>query len=371
MPDDIKGLSKQPDRGAGDGENVARGLAAIPRGKFWATVWLSVAAILMLLWLLRAGGLPVLPDAAALSSVSGPLIAVYVLIWVVVLLIRSARWIVLLRPLDPEVGLARTIRVHLVGLAAVVLIPFRMGEAVRPALIAKRGNVSAWGAAGTVAAERVIDGMFLSLVLLGGLALAPGVEPYPDHIGDLPVPVALIPRGAMVAAVGFSVACVVMILVHRFRERARAIAERLVAPVSDRAAAWVGERVERVATGLRFPPWRDGSMARFLAATAVYWFTNIAGLWLMLDACGFADASFGQAAVVMGVLALGILVPAAPGFFGTFQLSVYAGLALHFGLDGSVSRAAAFSFLLYVVQVGAILVCGVVAGVLEHFAARR
>jgi hypothetical protein len=71
--------------------------------------------------------------------------------------------------------------------------------------------------------------------------------------------------------------------------------------------------------------------------------------------------TFPEAMVVMGTLALGILLPAGPGYFGAFQLSVYAALALYHSPKDIIELGSMFVFLLYALQVGAQLVVGAVS----------
>jgi hypothetical protein len=74
-------------------------------------------------------------------------------------------------------------------------------------------------------------------------------------------------------------------------------------------------------------------------------------MWLMRG-CGLTSATLGQAWVAMGILGLGVVIPQAPGFFGAFQLSLFAGLALFFRTDIVVSTGAVFVFYCYLIQVG-------------------
>jgi hypothetical protein len=67
--------------------------------------------------------------------------------------------------------------------------------------------------------------------------------------------------------------------------------------------------------------------------------------------------------VVLGLLALGILVPNAPGYFGIFQLSTFLGLSLYVVEDVLVARGAAFVVLLYSVQLGSTLLFALVSWV--------
>jgi hypothetical protein len=72
--------------------------------------------------------------------------------------------------------------------------------------------------------------------------------------------------------------------------------------------------------------------------------------------------------VVLGVLCLGVLAPQAPGFFGAFQVSLYAALAMYFAPEQVVGPGSAFVFLLYVVQLVLTTGIGAVVFVYESVA---
>ncbi len=317
-----------------------------------------------LLWMLRSGGLPIIPARDTLTDIRWWGVGLYVLIWLVVLFVRSIRWVLLLRPLG-EVPVRRVLTVSFMGLAALVALPLRTGEAVRPALISRGSSISGWAAAGTVGAERVIDGLLLSLLLITGLQLAAPLTPLPNQIGELQVPVAMVPHAARAAVLVFATAFVVMAVFYWRRAWAHAVTHRILGVVSLRFATWTTDRLERLATGLQFLP-NPGTTLRFVAVTVLYWLLNSAGIWFLLWTCGFQNVSAGQALVVLGVLALGILVPNAPGYFGTFQLSAYGALALYFPPETILGKGAAFVFLLYVVQIVATLVLGGVSFLAEQ-----
>jgi hypothetical protein len=124
-----------------------------------------------------------------------------------------------------------------------------------------------------------------------------------------------------------------------------------VGVASPALARWLAERVETVADGLRFlPQWRYSTS--FTLATIAYWLLNFGSAWLLAWGCGFDAISYAQACVVLGVVALGILLPGAPGFFGAFQMSAYAGFAMYFPAEDVIGTGAAFVFLAYVCQSG-------------------
>lgn len=331
-----------------------------------------VASLLLgggLAWLLARGGLPLLPPARAFAAVKPWTVAVYVASLAVVHFFRAFRWRHLLRPVG-EVSGRSVLAVSWIGFGAILLSPLRSGEIVRPYLITRRSNIRFWEAAGTVGAERVIDGLVLSVVLFAGLSLATPLSPLPDHVGSLPVHAAAVPKAAYGALIVFMSAFTLMGIFFFARDFARRVTFAVIGLVSrDLAAAFAGI-VERVADGLRFLPSARATVP-FLAETLTYWGVNVVGVALLAWGCGLADITLAQAAVTVGCLGVGILVPAGPGYFGAFQLSTYMALAMYFPEATLVGPGAAFVFLLYVTQIGFHVVAMAFALALDRVDARK
>jgi glycosyltransferase 2 family protein len=319
----------------------------------------SIAIGLVFLWLLRAGALPVIPSAESLARVPAWVPFAYAGVWLAVLLLRAVRWYWLLLPLLP-VSMRRVLTASFIGYGALLLLPFRMGELVRPALVREPGKLSGWAATGSAGAERVLDGLFLSALLFVALLVARPLDPLPDRIGALPVPAAMVPRAAYAMLAVFAAAFVAMGLFYFWRAAMRRLTERVFGVVSPRLAGFLASRVEHVADGLRFLP-SARYTGPFVAITAVYWAVNAAGIWLVCRGAGVSGLTFAEACVVMGVLALGVLVPNAPGFFGAFQISIYAGLAMYQPPAVVMQEGGAAVFWLYVIQIGVTLLSAGVA----------
>src|SRR5262249_41155677 len=103
----------------------------------------------------------------------------------------------------------------------------------------------------------------------------------------------------------------------------------------------------------------------FLLETIAYWMTNAAGLWLLAWGCGLGGMAFVESCVLMGTIGIGVLVPAGPGFFGTYQLAAFMALAMYFPQSVVVGRGAAYVFLLYSTQVGWHLLAAAIALVVD------
>jgi hypothetical protein len=319
-------------------------------------------------WLLHKGALPLAPDRSAFAHVKWWTLGVFLALWSLVHFIRAARWMLLLAPIDP-VPLRRVLGVSFIGFAAIVLLPLRTGEAVRPILIRKYGNISGWAATGTIAAERIIDGLFLSLMLLAGLFLSTPQSPLPDHIGNLPVSPAIVPRAAYAALVVFGAAFSVMGVFYAKREWARRTTLRVVGIVSPRAATWLADKVEHVGDGLRFLPDLRLTLS-FLGATAVYWLLNSGSLWLIGWGCGFERFTYAEACTTIGVIALGILVPNGPGFFGAYQLAFYAALAVFYPPEMVTGQGAALVLIVYCSQLFITIVGSLIGAILVRTGVR-
>src|SRR5437660_11937292 len=108
--------------------------------------------------------------------------------------IRAQRWRVLLRPVG-EVPLYAALSATAIGFGASSVLPFRLGELLRPALLGRRAGVGMSAALSSVVLERLFD-MLLVIGCFLGVALA------------YPIPRAMRQGAwalAVVAAVGFLV----------------------------------------------------------------------------------------------------------------------------------------------------------------------
>jgi uncharacterized protein (TIRG00374 family) len=316
--------------------------------RYGARLAISLAIALVFAGLLRQADFGLLPPVSVIKDVEIGAVVGYFVLFSIVHVLRAVRWKLLLDPLHP-VSMGRILGASFVGFAAIVLLPMRAGEMVRPVLVRKKGAISGWAATGTIGAERVIDGLVLSLMLLYGLATARMLDPLPDRIGKLEISTSRVPQVAYLALALFACAFVAMALFYFKREWARRLVTLCVGVFSQRAASWLVVRVEKVTDGLHFLPNLKLSSS-FMALTIVYWGINAIATWVLALGCGFSDFSYSQACVATGTLALGILVPNAPGFVGAFQFSIFAAFAMFYAPERLETQAAAYVFWVYVLQ---------------------
>jgi uncharacterized membrane protein YbhN (UPF0104 family) len=163
-------------------------------------------------------------------------------------------------------------------------------------------------------------------------------------------PLRLLPLGLFLAALAFLLA-----FLRRSDPFVR-FAERLARPLSRKLAATAVHVLEGFSRGLSVLPNRM-ALLRFLAVSVLYWTINALGVWLLAWGCGL-DVGLLGAVATMAVVAVGILLPSGPGFFGNFQAAVLVAIELYLPVALIAQRADAFIFLLYLCQVGVTLLVG-------------
>ncbi len=322
-------------------------------GKLAASLLITAGFV----WAFKTGGVPIFPDAELLARVSPWAVAAYALCYVLCTALRPYRWSYVLRTIAPQLSTFRVIGIGLVGYTAIFLAPLRMGEIVRPWLLADDGEVTFMQAAGTVAAERIIDGLVLTLFLITSLLSSHPLPNLPNQLGEWKVPLSAVPATAYMTCAVFASAFLLLVMFYRWRALARRLVQASVGLVSSRLADWLSLRVERLSDGLKFLPSRKSGA--FVRDSVLYWLATILGAWLLLRGVGI-DASFAQSGVVIGVMGIGTLVPSGPGFFGVFQAGAYVGLRLFFPETTVFHEGAVFAFIGYCAQVALTSISGLI-----------
>lgn len=278
---------------------------------------------------------------ASLSNVNYWYVGLYLLAYLIVHAIRLWRWSFLLAPLG-HVPFKRVMSVGSVGFMAIVLLPFRMGELVRPYLIAERGKIRISSVLGTVAVERIVDGLLITLLFFVAVAFT-----------DVPVPDAVWGASYLSLAIFGSSLTALLFTIWK-RELSNRIFYFCFSWISKRLAKRLVGILNGFIDGLAvFPDYRQ--LLRFLGVTVLYWGLNGLAMLLMLKAFHIhlpTSAGF----VLLSTLVIAIMIPGAPGLAGTFEIGVAVTLVTIFGIDKSVNGA--FTLVLHLSQLLVIVLPG-------------
>lgn len=279
-----------------------------------------------------------LEDAWAIATQASPgwLLAALGVVTVQTFL-RAARWRALLPARPPRAGrpsrpsIMRIVPVVLIGYLGNAVLPARLGEAARGVLVARREDLPATGALGSVVIERVLDTLVLALLGIGA-ALLIGV---PDWI----VRVALL--GVLISAAAVIGLSVAPGLLHRLG------GGRLGRVASGALGVLHGANVSK----------RPRAIGLALLLSALAWVLDASIYWLVGRSVGVELTPFG-AMLVATVTVLSTAVPAAPGYVGTFELAAVAAAGV-LGVDPTT--ALAFAVVAHAVAVLPIAIAGAVA----------
>jgi glycosyltransferase 2 family protein len=285
-----------------------------------------------------------------------PYLAFYFGLMVIAHLCRSLRWNNLLAPLGVKVPAGPILAISSVGFMAILALPVRLGEFVRPGLIRQRG-VSASAALGTIAVERIVDGLLISLFVFGACFALRG----PDSPGWM-MPTAYAALGV------FAVALIFLVLAMRRPAATVGFCLRmsLLPRLAPRLAVKIEEKLIEMIRG--FDVLKDvTNLGTFVVWSVVYWLANGLCVWALAKGFHSIDPAF-QLSVIgalatMGIVAVGITLPNSPGNFGQFQWFTVLGLSLY--LHGAADKhtalyATAFAFanVHYILQVIWYMGCG-------------
>ena len=284
---------------------------------------LSFGMLALCLWLVWPGAAERVQLADAFGRLEGSAFVPYLLVFlglqVIVHVCRSLRWNHLLAPLGVKLPAGPLLAISSVGFMAILALPARLGEFVRPGLLRRRG-VSASAALGTVAVERIVDGLMISLFVFGAFVAIRG-----PHAPGWMMPTAYLALGIFAAALVFLV-----FAMWRPEGTVRfCLRASLLPRLAPRLARVIEDKLLEMIRG--FSVLRDPrNLAAFCAWSLVYWIANGLGVWVLARGFDLPLSVMGGLAT-MGLVAVGISLPNSPGLVGQFQWFTLLGLSLYLG----------------------------------------
>ncbi|MBK7950858.1 MAG: flippase-like domain-containing protein [Deltaproteobacteria bacterium] len=218
---------------------------------------------------------------------------------------------------------SRAFRAQSIAFVGNNLLPLRLGEALKIGFMTRSGSASATACIGFAALERILDSVFLVLFIAAGLLLFPRVVPGSSAL-------------ALFCAIAVS-GLVVLFLAARFPDRLARLVAAVSRPLGERMATRLVEHAAQFARGVSALA-SLRVFATLVALTAGYWISSALSVYIWLHACGI-EVPWYAAIVVLVFVSLATVIPAAPGFVGTYHYFAVLALGLF-----DVESAAATSF---------------------------
>lgn len=262
---------------------------------------------------------------------------------------RTLRWQYLLQPIG-AVRFAPAFRATVIGFGANALLPGRIGEILRPYLLARREGLDATAAFATIILERALD--LITLLVLFALSLVLLDPQFAVTDGQT---LGAVQLGGALAAGASLVGLVVAFLFAGHAERVGLVTERL----TRRLPARVGRLAVKVvsAFGQGFSVLRSPvALGAALLWSVAVWLSIALTTYAMARAFDIGLPMAGSFTVLM-FLAVGVSVPT-PGSVGAFHEALRLALVSLYAADND--RAVACAVALHALSFIPVSVAGAV-----------
>ncbi len=250
--------------------------------------------------------------------------------------VRAWRWRAIVDPVHRGTRFRSRFAAVCIGFMGNNLLPARIGEFARAYAFSRMEPLPIVASLSSLLIERLFDAITLVIFLFVAMAL-PGLPAWPGAAAtDFPA----IARGVGMVVVAIMVFLFFLVLRPQAAVRGLEGVARKVLPRSVRRP--VVDALEAFLAGAAVL--RNG---RLLLETAwfsvVLWVFNCFGFWFAFHAFGL-DLSFTAALFFQSCIAIGVAIPAAPGFFGTYEFAAKVVLVDLWGMNANKALGFALGF---------------------------
>ncbi len=252
---------------------------------------------------------------------------------------RAWRWEYLLRPIGVTLPLPRLLSISSVGFMAILALPVRLGEFIRPYFVVRDGHSRMSAILGTVAVERIVDGLLISVLFFGSY-LASDASSF-----SAPLKFA-----AWASLLGFFTLTVFLLCALRWTDTTIrvSLALTLLPRLRPALAEKIAEKLRSLIQG--FQVLRDPkNLLPFLLQSLLYWGSNGFGMWLLANDMHL-HLSLAAAFATMAFTGVVISLPNAPGNVGQFHAGIVLGLAAYLPESVVNSAGGAYAIVLHGLQ---------------------
>ena len=281
-------------------------------------------------------------SASRLDLLAGSLVAS-----VLSYFIRIERWRRMLQPVGP-VSWASAGRATAIGFAANALLPGRVGEVLRPYVLARRERLSGSAAFATIVLERLFD--LLAIVLT--VAVFSVLDDPPTTAAQL---LGALRLGAGVAGTFAIVGLALVVVLVRRPNRVEKVARWCAYVVPGGLVRTVTRVAQRFLEGLSVVR-RPGPLVVAMVLSVALWTSVSLGVLMASRAFGI-DLPLGGAVILMGMVAIGVALPT-PAGVGGYHAAYQLGATALYG--AGVDEAVGAALILHIFAFGPVTVLGLV-----------
>ena len=274
-----------------------------------------------------------------IRSADPALFAVVILLNLLQYVIRAWRWNILIEPIK-KTAFSSRLYALLIGFAANCILPARLGEIIRANYLGQREHLSASSIFGTIVVERIFDGLTLLLFLMIGLMGTTFSGEWQSI-------------GASLRATGVFLLVAYLLLISfliGFKLKAKLflnLLDRLLFLVPKTFRSRIIDVVWNFSLGLAMTR-KPHQWVLVIFYSLLLWFASLCQIKLV-ELSIHLQMPLIAPFLVMAMASFGVMIPSAPGFIGTFHLSVqyaylFYGIGKEEGLSAAILWHASFFF---------------------------
>jgi len=289
--------------------------------KFWLGIGISIFFMALLFRKIDFNQL-----GKALVTVDYRFIVLAVIFTFASYYMRAVRWRYLLIP-EKLIPVSALYPPTIIGYMANNLLPARMGEFVRAYTLAQRQGLKTPSVFASLVIDRLFDGFTVMLMLLFTLFTLR----LPREMADAGT---ALRTGGAVMFLLYSAVIVFLLLLKRQTIRTLALVGMILKPfpqgVTDRVIPMLGSFI----AGIRLSS-RGGHIAAVLLSSLFIWTFAVLTVDFALQGFGI-HLPITASMFIMVLLVFAVMVPASPGYIGTYHYACFKGLSV-FGIAESTS----------------------------------
>lgn len=300
-------------------------LTSKPDKKLWIGIGISVFFLYLLFRKIDFNKL-----LAALAEMDYRFLLPAVLFTFISYFFRAVRWRFLLKPMKTA-GMRNLFSATIIGYMANNLLPARLGEFVRAYVLGEKEKLDKSAVFATLVLDRLFDGFTVILILVVTFFTV-----------KLPAGMEKVQHGLAVggyATLAFYVAVIAFIIVLKKQTgRTLKLTARLLKPFPSRVAEKVIPVLGSFIDGLRLSA-RPADLFLLFSSSLVIWAFAVWALDMVLCSFGII-LPITAAMFIMVFLVFAVMVPASPGYVGTYHAAcVYGLMAFNVQLEKALSVA--------------------------------
>ena len=294
------------------------------------------------------------------------------LIVIISFIIRTIRWQIILGSVM-HIGFFKAFHPLMIGFMLNLILPGRVGEVARPAILRQKEGVPFATGLATVAIERLFD-LILLVILLSIVLATVQIDPnFNMQFKNLHISkntIEMIGRGmlelCLVLIAGILILCfqktrsLVIKIIMGLPSLLFFMGQPFKQKMQDGFCSFLVSIVEKIASGVEFikNPWK---LFICLVLSFLIWFLAALSFFVVAKGCPGINLTFSQHFAGMIIVCIFIALPSVPGFWGLWETGGIFALSL-FGV--LASDAAGYTLVNHAIQLFPILIIGIICAIL-------